>query len=120
MTGAVVALVALSGSVMAASPLTNPSFEDGSFVQLQAPYDFARLAAGSPALEGWTINGGGVDWIGSYWQAAAGSTRSLDLDASETAAPGGVSQTLDTVVNGTYVVTFSMSGNPDAGPALKR
>ena len=28
--------------------------------------------------------------------------------------PGGISQTFDTTVSSTYVVTFSMSGNPDS------
>jgi choice-of-anchor C domain-containing protein len=120
MTGAVMAVAALSGSAMAADPvaLHNGSFEDGAYTRFQANYDFARVPAGSTDLAGWTITGGGIDWVGTYWQAAQGS-KSIDLDGSEAAAPGGISQTVDTKVGSTYVVTYNLSGNPDSGPADK-
>ena len=35
------------------------------------------------------------------------------------APPVAISQTINTSVNSTYVITFSMSGNPDNGPAEK-
>src|SRR5438046_1935873 len=82
-TGAVVAMVALTGSVMAAGPLfANGSFEDGAYARFVPGYDFGRLPAGSTDLTGWMITGGGVDWVGTYWQAAHGS-KSVDLDGSE-------------------------------------
>ena len=56
---------------------------------------------------------------GRYWQAAQGS-KSIDLDGSEDSRPAAISQTFDTVVNSTYVVTFTMSGNPDAGAGRSR
>ena len=112
MTGAAVALVALSGSVMAAGPVfQNGSFETGTYVPTYAGQDYERLANGSTAIDGWTVTKGNVDWTASgIWQAADGS-KSIDLDGAENTA-GAISQTFDTVVNGTYVVTFSMSGNP--------
>ena len=49
------------------------------------------------------------------WQAAEGS-KSVDLDGAEDTA-GAISQTFATVINATYFVTFSMSGNP-GNPAV--
>ena len=112
MTGAVVALVALSGSAMAAGPVfANGSFETGTYVPTYAGQDYERLDNGSTAINGWTVTEGQrrLDRI-RIWQAADGS-KSIDLDGAEDTA-GAISQTFDTVVNGTYVVTFSMSGNP--------
>jgi choice-of-anchor C domain-containing protein len=110
------ASVVLAGTVLAAG-FTNGSFETGNFVQTFPPTDFARVVAPSNAIDGWIVSSGSVDWVGTYWQAADG-TRSIDLDGNET-QPGTISQIFDTHVGSTYVVTFAMSGNPDAGPALK-
>ena len=57
--------------------------------------------------------------LGRNVLAGGAGLQEPDLDGSENAAPGGVSQTFDTKVNSTYVVTYSMSGNPDSGPADK-
>jgi choice-of-anchor C domain-containing protein len=108
----VVATVALAASpVLAFAGVTNGSFETGTFSG--APFD--TLNAGSTDLEGWTIDSGSVDWIGSYWQAADGA-RSIDLDGN---AAGAISQTLATTIGNTYDVTFALSGNPFGGPAAK-
>jgi choice-of-anchor C domain-containing protein len=108
----VVASVALAASpVLAFAGVTNGSFETGSYSS--APFD--TLSAGSTDLEGWTIDSGSVDWIGSYWQAAHGS-RSIDLDGN---AAGAISQTLATTIGNAYDVTFALSGNPFGGPAAK-
>jgi len=111
------ASLVLAGTVLASGPFTNGSFETGNFVQFQPPTDFARLVAPDNSIDGWIVSGGSVDWVGTYWQAADGA-RSLDLDGDE-GAPGAISQTFDTHVGSTYVVTFALSGNPDAGPPLK-
>lgn len=108
---------ALAGTVLAAAPFGNGSFETGNYNQYTPAYDFDRVFAPSTDITGWTVTVGSVDWIGTYWQAAQG-TKSLDLDGDE-GTPGAISQSFATSVNSTYVVTFSMSGNPDAGPALK-
>lgn len=105
-------LLVVSTSALAFANVANGSFEDGTYTT--AP--FITLAPGATALTGWTIEGRSIDWIGAYWQAADGS-RSVDLNGL---APGAISQTLATTIGNTYVVTFSLSGNPDGGPSEKR
>ena len=61
------------------------------------------------------MGAGGVDYIGSYWQAGNG-TRSVDLSAIE---PGFISQTFDTALGQSYLVTFLLAGNPDGPPPVK-
>jgi choice-of-anchor C domain-containing protein len=95
--------------VLAFTGLTNGGFEDGT--HSGAGYD--TLAAGSTALDSWTINTGEIEWIGSYWQPAEG-TKSLDLAGN---VPGTISQAIATTVNNTYVVSFKLAGNPDGDPA---
>jgi choice-of-anchor C domain-containing protein len=105
------ASLSIAGSALGFSGLNNGSFEAGSFGP--GPYDL--LVTGSTNLNGWTVDSGSVDWIGSYWAASDGS-RSIDLSGL---GPGALSQTIATTVGYTYRVTFDLSGNPDCGPALK-
>lgn len=108
---AVVASIALSGSALAAfAGVTNGSFESGT----NDPGAYEQLNAGSTVLTGWTITTGSVDWVGTYWQAAAGS-KSLDMNG---AAPGTISQPLATTIGKTYVVAFALSANPDGPVAV--
>jgi choice-of-anchor C domain-containing protein len=110
-TMALAAMVAFTGSVLAFPGLSNGGFEDGT-----APVSgYDTLLAGSTALAPWTITSGDVEWIADYWQPAEG-THSLDLSGN---GPGVISQTIDTTVNKTYVVTFMLAGNPDGGPTVK-
>jgi choice-of-anchor C domain-containing protein len=105
---AVVASIVLSGSALAAfAGATNGSFETGS----NDPGAYEQLNAGSTVLTGWSITTGSIDWIGTYWPAAAG-TKSLDMNG---AAPGAISQVLATTIGKSYVVTFALSAHP-AGP----
>ncbi|QCO56784.1 choice-of-anchor C family protein (plasmid) [Pseudorhodobacter turbinis] len=96
-------VMAGSGSAGAAT-LINGSFEapgtyDGSF---------QTVWAGSTALEGWTIESGSVDLIGSYWQHSDGDY-SLDMNGS---ALGVISQRIaDLVVGAYYALSFDMAGN---------
>jgi choice-of-anchor C domain-containing protein len=96
---------------LAVASINNGSFETGT--HSGAPFD--TLSPGATALTDWTIESGTIDWIGSYWQAADGS-RSIDLNGN---ASGAISQTLDTTIGNTYVVSFSLSGNPAGGPPAK-
>ena len=67
MTGAVVALVALSGSVMAAGPVfSNGSFETGTYVPDVRGTGLrpSRRLAEARAIDGWTVTKGNVDWTG--------------------------------------------------------
>jgi choice-of-anchor C domain-containing protein len=100
----------LAGSAQAAT-LVNGSFELGI-----NPGGFAGIAAAdSTSITGWTVGGGGVDYIGSYWNASDG-VRSVDLSGD---APGSVSQTFATIAGRSYSVTFDLSANPDSGAGLK-
>jgi choice-of-anchor C domain-containing protein len=87
--------------------VVNGSFEDGAYVENRP--GFMDLEAGAANLTGWTIDWGGIDWTGSYWQAADGR-RSLDMDGL---VPGAISQAFATTVGAAYVVTFDLSGSPN-------
>jgi choice-of-anchor C domain-containing protein len=109
---AVVASLALAGSALAAG-FSNGSFETGSFVNGGSGFD--TLSPGSTAITGWTVGGGGVDWISTYWNAEQGSF-SLDMNAT---SAGSISQTFDTVAGATYSVSFWVSANPMCGAGTK-
>lgn len=89
---------------------TNLSFETGT-----NPGSFSTEASGSTDISGWDVASGSVDYIGTYWDAAEGN-RSVDLSGNE---PGSISQTITTVVDAEYTVTFALSGNPDGGENIK-
>ncbi len=106
------AATAIILSLTAKAGVLNGSFELG----VDDPGSFTTLDSGdNTSIYGWTVLGdvnvlgGNVDLIGDYWVSADG-VRNLDLNGF---TPGGVSQTLATVVGATYVVTFNLSGNPD-------
>jgi choice-of-anchor C domain-containing protein len=117
---AIVATLALAGTTLGVQLFQNGSFENGNYVTGNfGSLDFDRLSTvtGSTDMTGWTVTQGDIDWVGTYWAASAG-TKSVDLDGSVPTA-GAISQTFDTNLNSTYVITFDMSGNPDSGPAIK-
>lgn len=99
------AAVALPASANAA-PFINGNFETGP-----TPGTFTTLAAGSNVITGWTVGGGGIDYVGTYWNAQSGS-RSIDLSGM---APGSISQSFDTIAGMSYAVTFFLGGNGDGG-----
>jgi choice-of-anchor C domain-containing protein len=108
---ATVAGLLAGACVLSATPFSNGSFESGV-----DPGVLAALPNGSTAISNWiVVGGGGVDYIGTYWQAAQG-TRSVDLNGS---GPAMLSQTFDTIINIPYTVTFALAGNPDGPPASK-
>ena len=103
----------ITASSAGAVTIVNGSFEDG--VPL-ADGGFATLGTGDTTITGWTVLSDGVDYIGTYWQASAG-TRSLDLSALTS---GGVSQMLNGFeVGKRYRLTFDVSANPDGGNDTK-
>ena len=113
LTGAAVAIAAtLAASAAGAVTIVNGSFEIGN-----DPGSFTTLANGdSTSIFGWTVGGLGVDYIGSYWQAADGQ-RSIDLSGNN---KGSISQLLTGLnIGTTYRVDFSLAGNPDGGAATK-
>jgi choice-of-anchor C domain-containing protein len=105
------AMVAMVSSAQA-NLIVNGSFETGPAIGVLG---FTTLPTGSTAINGWTVGGDSVDYIGPYWNAQDG-VRSIDLAGN---APGSISQTFNTVNNATYHVEFWMAGNPDGGNTLK-
>lgn len=111
-TLAALALVLGTASVASAATITNGSFEVGP-----APGGFTTLAAGSTAINGWTVASGNIDYIGTYWQASDGS-RSIDLTGS---TRGAISTTItDMIVGKKYDLAFDLSGNPAGQPITKQ
>ncbi len=100
------ALLALAATspVLAASLITNGSFELGN-----TGGNFTTESAGSPNITGWTVDSGSVDYISSYWAASDG-VRSIDIAGS---AIGALSQSFASTAGQKYLVTFDLSSNPD-------
>jgi choice-of-anchor C domain-containing protein len=71
------------------------------------------LAPGSTAIEGWTVVGGNISYVGSRWQHSQG-LRSVGLPCG-----GGISQTLETEPAQKYEVRFNIAGDPNTRPAVK-
>lgn len=114
LVGAACAAAASLGATAsnAAVSIINGSFENA----LLDPGVFTTLGTGSTAITGWTVGGLGVDYIGTYWQAADGE-RSIDLSGND---KGSISQMLTGLTIGqSYNVFFALAGNPDGGAATK-
>lgn len=95
--------------------LLNGSFEAGPLHGENG--QFFTLPAGSGELPGWTISGGGIDYVFTQWRGADGS-RSIDLSAL---SAGAISQPLEHLKPGvTYTVHFSLAGNGDCAPTAKQ
>lgn len=110
LTLAFLAVLALPGSTLAGTSLVNGSFEKDISVG-----QFVTLPAGSTAIDGWTVDAGSVDWIGTYWTSFDG-LKSVDLNGL---APGHLSQLLATTPGNDYVIDFRMAGNSSCGAAVK-
>jgi choice-of-anchor C domain-containing protein len=93
---------------VAQAVLMNRSFETGT-----EPGEAVALPPGSKAIEGWTVVGGDISYVGSRWQHAQGA-RSVGLLCG-----GGISQTFETEPDKEYEIRFSMAGDPDTPPAVK-
>jgi len=110
---AIVASLASAGPSLGATPFHNGSFEHGNYYD--DPASWQVVDAGRRSVNGWTVTQGSIDWVNAYWQAADGG-RSIDLNGNN---PGAMSQTFSTIPKAAYKVTFSLSGNPESGPANK-
>jgi len=93
---------------LAQGVLINRSFETG-----RDPGEAMVLPPGSAAIDGWTVVGGNISYVGGRWQPSQG-IRSVGLPCG-----GGISQTFETDPDGKYEVRFSMAGDPNALPAVK-
>jgi choice-of-anchor C domain-containing protein len=107
----VLALGTWAVSPARANLLTNGSFEAGP-----APGEAVQLSAGSTAITGWIVTGTNIDYCGTRWAAASGSS-SVALNGSDA---GGIAQTFATVTGGQYGVRFYLSGDPFSTPAVKQ
>ncbi len=116
--GAFLGLVLASAAQ--AAPFENGNFSTGNYVAGQNTSSdprFMTLPAGSTTINGWTVTGDSVDWIGNsvdytpvLWVApGAPPGRSIDLDGNNV---GGLQQTFTTTPGQSYTVTFALSGNP--------
>jgi choice-of-anchor C domain-containing protein len=93
---------------LAQTGLMNGSFENGT-----NPGDAMVLPPGSTAIDGWTVVGGNVSYVGGRWQHSQG-LRSVALPCG-----GGISQTFENEPNHQYEVRFNMAGDPTTPPAVK-
>ncbi len=116
-TGALVATVVLTGSVLAAG-FSNGSFEDGDFAPLTPGFDFDRVSAVSTDVTGWTVTEGSIDWIGTYWDGRGRLQGALTSMATRE-RPAQSSQTFDTNVNSTYFVSSACRATRIAGRQSK-
>ena len=101
-------VLALAGAATA-----TPLVADGTFAEGATAGSYTTVNSGG-AIGAWTVTGGSVDLIGSYWQQPTGSF-SIDLDGN---APGTISQNLS-LAGGNYQLGFWLAGNPDGGSATK-
>ena len=77
---------------------------------------FKNLLSGNTTITGWTVGGAGIDYIGDYWTAPPGSTRSIDLTGE---GAGSLTTTLTTIPGHIYRVFFDMAGNLVLDPPVK-
>jgi choice-of-anchor C domain-containing protein len=105
--GAALAGAFLLASAASAATVTNGGFETGPTPDPALGGYIEVPTHGT--IDGWTVNSGTVDYIGSYWQPSEGQY-SIDLDGT---SQGSISQTFATKFGSTYVVQFDLSGNPD-------
>lgn len=96
-----------------ANLLANGSFENGGFVNQGS--DTMSLAAGSTAIDGWTVVTDTVAWIGPtnpFGLTASAGDYFLDLTNYQAGAPyGGMRQTVATIVGATYLLSFDLGGS---------
>jgi len=107
------AAIALAGTTLAFTGLANRSFETGGYTG-NGP-GFQQLDAPNASIDGWTVDAGSVDWVGTYWPAGSGAM-SIDMSGADA---GTLSQTFDTTIGNTYTVSFLLSGNPAGPPEIK-
>jgi choice-of-anchor C domain-containing protein len=96
-----------------------PAFVNGSFESATVNPGAGLITAlptGDTRIEGWTVTGGDIDYIGGYWSAADGA-RSLDMSGFQA---GSISQDFGTVIGELYEVRFALSGEPFSHPPVTK
>ena len=98
-------LTTLAAAQLPPNLITNGSFEVGPNATT-----VTTVLSPSTVFTGWLVYTGSVDQV-REWTAGDGNF-SLDMDGF---TPGGIRQTVTTIVNDHYELTFLMAGNPDTG-----
>ena len=104
----VLVIAGLSGAASAVNLITNGSFETGN----QPGGDYELLGIGDTSVTGWTTTTHGVErfvpstYIGGTFGAAADGLWIIDL-APSTFTRGGIKQTVTTVINQQYTLSFA-------------
>jgi choice-of-anchor C domain-containing protein len=101
----------LFGALIAA-PVQAAFIANGSFEVDECAVRFCATTS----LTGWSVSGGDVEIIQSYWQAANG-IKSIDLGG--TTGITTLSQNIVTTIGTDYILNFFMAGNPDGGALVK-
>jgi len=128
MEKAVCAVINCESPIPTSTPTPTPVPSDnivinGSFEEPVVSGSYDTYYSGD-TFGNWTVEGGSIDIMsvdhisGSYWQAADG-LQSVDLTGTNNTA-GAIFQVLDTTIGQSYTISFSLSGNPEGGPAIKR
>jgi choice-of-anchor C domain-containing protein len=91
-------------------------FQNGSFENPGAGAGVTTLFSVNTSITGWTVVNGSIDYLGSPWQAAEGTS---SIDMSGILTPGILTQNFDTVGGTLYEVIFAMAGNPLGGDKIK-
>lgn len=109
------AALALAAPVPAGRPnpnlIVNGGFEEGPKNEL-----FVSMDAQSKDIKGWTVTRGQIDWIGPFWEHQEGK-RSVDLHGSP--GYGGILQTISTVKDVKYRLTFYLTSTPGCAKPKK-
>jgi choice-of-anchor C domain-containing protein len=87
------------------------------FEQPDAGGGYAAYLAGAE-VDGWVVEAGSVEIVGTYWQAAEGN-QSMDLSGIWDWA-GTIYRDVATVPGKQYKLRFALAGNPEDGDATKR
>ena len=108
---AFVAFASIS-TIANANLLTNGSFEDTTHLAVNFGSGSMLLDPGATSLAGWSVIGGGnLLWCnpGDCGVAPSNGNYSLDLTGLTNSYPyAGVSQTINTVLNGSYLLSFDI------------
>jgi len=88
---------------------------NGGFELGPEPDMVMAISAGSTAIQGWTVTGAAIDYVGGQWAAREGA-RSVALNGT---SPGGLSQSFLTLAGQPYQVKFFLAGDAFSNPILK-
>ncbi|HEX7861017.1 MAG TPA: choice-of-anchor C family protein [Verrucomicrobiae bacterium] len=97
-------------SVTSLGPVSPQTLANGSFENPPVGGSYVPFLTGAN-IDGWIVESGTVEVVGTYWQAAAG-TQSLDLSGIGEEA-GTIYQDVATVPGQTYKLRFAFAGNPE-------